>query len=57
MSTPTEKKFRSRKFIMTGFIAASVIGLAAFGKLDSGATSAVLLACVTAYNWANVRSQ
>lgn len=51
-----DSKFRSRKFILTTVIAIGTMMLAAFDKMDGGSVSAVLLACVAAYNWANVKA-
>ena len=57
METPHDGKFRSRKFVLTMLAMFGTMGLCAYGKMDGGSASAVLLACVAAYNWANVRSQ
>ena len=32
------------------------MALGAFGKMDGGNMAAVLLSCVAAYNWANVKA-
>ena len=47
--------FGSRKFLVTMFVIASTVGLAAFGKVDAN-VALIFGACVTAYNWANVKA-
>lgn len=54
MSRASEDGFGSRKFIVTLVVAASATGLASFGKVDAN-VAMVLVACVAAYNWANLR--
>lgn len=48
--------FGSRKFLVTMSVIAATVGLAAFGKVDAN-VALIFGACVTAYNWANVKSQ
>lgn len=50
-------KFRSRKFILTMVITLGTMMLAAFNRMGGAEVMAVLMACVGAYNWANVKAQ
>jgi len=46
--------FGSRKFLITLAVIGSAVGIALAGEMDNN-VAMVLIACVAAYNWANVR--
>lgn len=54
MSTADQDGYGSRKFLITGGAILCTTGLAMLSKVDAN-VALVFVACVGAYNWANLR--